>query len=94
MASYIEHAVQSRRDSTAEAQVELLLGVSSETDALEQYIRELGGTVHERIGHATVEVSVPENQLDEVCELKCLKSVELNETDVRPHAGGVDTGNS
>lgn len=94
MASYIEHTVRSLRDSTAETQVELLLGVSGETDTFERRIRELGGTVHDQIGRATLEVSVPESRVDEVCEFEGLKSVELNETDVRPHADGVNTGNS
>lgn len=94
MASYIEHTVRSLRDSAAETQVELLLGVSGETESLERHVRELGGAVHEQIGHATLEVSLPENRIDELCELDDLESIELNEADVRPHADGVDTGNS
>lgn len=94
MASYVEHAVRSLRDSTDETQVELLLGVAGDTDSLERRVRDLGGTVHEQIGHATLEVSVPENRVDELCELDGLKSVELDQSDVYPHADGVDTGNS
>lgn len=94
MASYIEHSVLDLRDSTAATQVELLLGVEGEMDSLEHRVRELGGTVHDRIGHATVEVSLPENRIDEICEFDGVKSVELDETDVRSHTDGVDTGNS
>lgn len=94
MTSYVEHAVRNLRDSTAETQVELLLGVAGDANSLERRVRELGGTVDDRIGRATLEVSVPENRVDELCELDGLKSIELDESDVYPHANGVDAGNS
>lgn len=93
MARYIEHSVRNLRESTAETQVNLLLGVDGEMDALGSRVREIGGTVHDQIGHATLEVSLPENRVDDLCDLDGLKSVELDETDVRSHAGSVDTGN-
>lgn len=93
MASYIEHAVRALRDSTAETRVRLLLGISGEQDLVEDRVRGLGGTVHEQIGHATLEISVSQNRVDDVCELEGVKSVELDESDVYTHSGDAETGN-
>lgn len=93
MASYIEHAVRTLRESTAETQVRLLLGISDDHELVEDRVRGLGGTVHEQIGHATLEISVSENRVDDVCEIEGVKSVELDESDVYTHSGDVETGN-
>lgn len=89
MPEYIDAEVRRIRDSSRDETITLLLGVSGDRDEFATRVEEVGATVETKLGQATLRVSAPERAIDEICDLKNLKSIEIEREDVRT----LDKGN-
>lgn len=80
MARYVHREVADvRKDPTEGAEIRLLLGVHGSTNDVIERVRTLGGTLVEDLPFDSLLVDVPESSVDELCDLKGVESVELDE---------------
>lgn len=83
MPEYIDPDVRDLRDSNSEEEITLLLGVSGDPDGFAKRVERLDATVEGKIGHATVRVTGSKSVIDALCELKGLKSIEIDRDDIQ-----------
>lgn len=83
MPAYIDAAVNDLRESDADDEAALLLGVDGDRSEVAARVEALGGAVDARLGRATLRVIVPESAVDAVCELDGLTSIERDRDDVQ-----------
>ena len=81
MPEFIGQAVRRMQGSSSSEQAILLVGYDENLDELAEEIQHFG-TVHKRIGRTTLQVSVPESEVDRLCELDSVISVESDEQSV------------
>ena len=89
MPEYVDPAVEKLRDSESEDRVTLLVGVSGDREDVQERLRKHGATVEDSLGRATIRVTVPTSQVDVLCDLDGVKSIEIERDDVRI----LDSGN-
>lgn len=83
MPEFVDREVERMRASTSSEEVTLLVGFDGDRDELRDDLHELGGEVHEYLGKTTVATSLPESEVDSVCDIEGVLSVEKNKNDVR-----------
>lgn len=87
MTQFIESDVEDFYDSRSSDIVTLLVGTDGDLDELDEQIVKLGGDVHDHVGRTTIKAGVPESNVEDLCELPSVISVEIDKRDVKPQAG-------
>lgn len=92
----VQPGVRERIDSpTSGNEVDLIVGVDGTTDEAVDRVEAEGGTVEERLPYDSLAVSIAETDLDALCSLDVVTSVEIEgkwepmeaEEDFRSHPG-------
>lgn len=83
MPEYIDPQVEALRESEGPTEVILLLGVSGDRNTVSRQVEQVGATVEDSLGRATLRVSAPGSVVDSLCTLDGVKSIELEREDVR-----------
>jgi len=83
MPDYIGPGVTKLRKSSRGDVVTLLVGISSDRDEFVTQLEEAGATVNAKIGQAALRVTASQSDIDCLSELEGLKSLEIEQEDVR-----------
>ncbi|WP_430503491.1 hypothetical protein [Haloparvum sp. PAK95] len=82
MSEFIEPGVREVRGSDSHSQITLLVGYSEDIDEFVDAVSELDIEDFETVGRTTFRVTLPEADVDQLCETDGVISVELDNNDV------------
>lgn len=97
MPEYVEPAIRDLRDRDSEGTEDVLLGVSGDREEYIRRLRTLDAGIEnlEKVGRASLRVSVATSAVDAICTLEGTRTIELDRSDVRTYApSGDGQGNS
>jgi len=89
MPEFIADGVKQLFGSSSPETVELLIGVDGDTDRVKADIQEFGGEIKAEVGRTTLRANVPVSEIEALCEVKSVISVELNRKDVYTQEGNL-----
>lgn len=81
MARFIQTEVATRRDNPREGErITVVLGVvSGHSTIVKERVIDLGGEIEEELPFDSLLVDLPETELDTICELSEVESIELDD---------------
>lgn len=82
MPEFIESGVREVRGSDSHSTIGLLVGYKAGHDEFEDALSGVETENIEAVGKTTFRVSLPENEVDSICNLEGVVSVELDKDDV------------
>lgn len=88
MPEFIERDVRALRGTSSSERTILLVGAKGDRDELKEKIESINGEVFDYIGRSTLRVSLPKSQVDSLCEIETIVSIERDKDDVYPQNQG------
>jgi len=88
MPGFIEQDVRAMRGVSSTERTLLLVGCEGDRDELSEAVEEIGAEVTDRVGRAALRVSIQKRDIDDLCKLEEVVSVERDKDDVRPQNQG------
>jgi hypothetical protein len=88
MPGFIEQDVRAMRGVSSTEWTVLLVGCEDDRDGVSEAVEKIGAEVTDRVGRAALRVSIQKRDIDDLCELEGVASVERDRDDVRPQNQG------
>lgn len=88
MPEFIERDVRALRGASSSEHTTLLVGAEGDRDELSEEIEDHGGEVLDYIGRSALRISLPKSQVDALCEIETVRSIERDKDDVLPQDQG------
>lgn len=88
MPEFIASEVRGMHGSSSSERTSLLVGCDGDRDELGEAIENIGGDVQDQVGRTTLLVSIPRSDVDQLCGLDSVISVEQDKTDIETHSSG------
>lgn len=88
MPEFIEQDVRALRGDSSSERTTLLVGSEVDRDELREDIEAINGEVLDYVGRTSLRVSIPISEVDRLCEIETVLSIERDKDDVYPQNQG------